>query len=133
MLRIYRYPYRNIPAERLVRNTGTADYDVHIPMDVYMNDDAYIVEALVPGISANDIEIEIVDQTLSIRGEFPHPSEDVKYIRKERAYGKFERVLRLPKSVDSQNINAHLENGILTLRIPKAEEAKPKHIKVKVK
>jgi len=102
-----------------------------IPMDVKAEDDAYVVTALVPGIKADDLSIQIVNETLTIQGELKNErDENANYLLSERPSGKFNRSLTMPEPLDASKVEAEIENGILTLRIPKAEEAKPKTIKV---
>jgi len=107
--------------------------EIHIPLDVIVETDAYIIELIVPGLAPDDVEIEIVEKTIEIQGEFLAPDEDVKYLRKELPSGKFRRVIQLPKLLNMEKSEANLENGILTLRVPVAEEAMPKTIKIKAK
>jgi HSP20 family protein len=102
-------------------------------MDVIVDGDAYVIELIVPGLTAEDIDIEIVEKTIEIQGEFKAQEEDVKYLRNERPSGKFRRVIRLPKLLNMEKSEADLKNGILTLRVPVAEEALPKTVKIKVK
>ena len=118
---------------RPVRYYRHLESDIHLPMDVIADDDAYVIELIVPGLAPDEVEIEIVEKTIEIQGEFKAPEEDVKYLRKERPSGKFRRVIRLPKLLNMDKSEAKLENGILSLRVPVAEEALPKTIKVKVK
>jgi HSP20 family protein len=102
-----------------------------IPIDVKAEDDAYVVTALVPGIRAEDLNIQIVNETLTIQGEIKNErDENANYLLSERPSGKFNRSLTMPEPLDASKVEAEVENGILTLRIPKAEEAKPKTIKV---
>jgi HSP20 family protein len=107
--------------------------EIHVPLDVIVENDAYVIELIVPGLAPDDVEIEIVEKTIEIQGEFNSPEEDVKYLRKELPSGKFRRVIRLPKLLNMEKSEANLENGILSLRVPVAEEALPKSIKIKAK
>jgi len=85
----------------------------------------------VPGLKAEDLKIEIVEDALSIEGEFgQHEGE---YLMSELPAGTFRRTLRLPSELDAEKAAASIENGILTLRVPKAESARPKTIKVVTK
>ena len=121
--------YHNRP----VYNWGTVESDVHVPLDVLADGDSYVIEMIVPGLEPEDVEIEIVEKTIYIQGEFASPGEDVKYLRKERPSGKFRRVVRLPKLLDMEKSEAKIEKGILSLRVPVAEEALPRTIKIKAK
>ncbi|MEK6221271.1 MAG: Hsp20/alpha crystallin family protein, partial [Chloroflexota bacterium] len=108
--------------------------DVYIPVDVYVNDDAFEISAFVPGIAAEEVKIEVLEDTVSIQGDFPAiEDEDARYLLKERPSGHFSRTLRLSTSLQASKAEAEVVNGVLTVRIPKAEEAKAKQIKVKVK
>ena len=108
--------------------------DVYIPVDVVADDEAFRVTALVPGISAEDVKIEVLEDIVSIQGEFPViEDEDASYLLRERPSGSFSRKLRLPSALDAAGAEAEVKDGILILSVPKAEEAKAKHIKVKAK
>ena len=101
-------------------------------VDIYENDDSFVVEADLPGMSKDDIHVDVQDHTLTIRGEkkFEEKTTKDKYMRVERAYGSFFRSLTLPANVDSSKIKAKYKDGVLQLTLPKSEEAKPKQIKV---
>jgi HSP20 family protein len=101
-------------------------------MDVIEEGDDYIITALLPGISAEDLNIEVLENTVSISGEFSvDGDEETRYLLQERPSGKFSRTLRLPVLLDDKGAEAEVKDGILRLRIPQAEEAKAKLIKVK--
>ena len=104
-------------------------------IDVIDNRDHYLVRADLPGVSKDDIEVDVSDGTLTIKGEKKRETKEEgdNYIRVERTYGTFVRSFTLPDDVDSDKIKASYENGVLELVIPKKEEAKPKKIKVEVK
>ena len=106
-----------------------------LAVDMYETDDAIIVKTAVPGVKPEDLDVSIVGDTLTIRGETKAEGEIKKenYIRRERRYGSFCRSLALPLPVMVDEAEAEFENGILTLTLPKAEEVKPKAIKVKAK
>lgn len=107
---------------------------VIFPVDIRADDEAYVVTALLPGISSDDLTIQVVNDTLTIQGVLNHDrDEKAAYILQERPSGKFCRVINLPEPVDSNRAEADLKNGVLTLRIPKAEEARPKTIKITTK
>jgi HSP20 family protein len=104
-------------------------------VDMYQTDDAVVVKSPVPGVKAEDIDINITGDVLTIKGE-TKAEEEVKedsYIRRERRYGSFTRSLSIPVPVVADKATAEFENGVLTLTLPKAEEIKPKAIKVKAK
>jgi HSP20 family protein len=103
-----------------------------IPVDVHADSDEFVITAMVPGLTADDLEVEILDDVVSLRAEIkPEENGDGEYLLRERAFGRFARSLRLPDPVDASKVDASVENGLLKLRIPKAEEAKPKKISIK--
>ena len=102
-----------------------------LPVDVVATDDDYTIHAVVPGLKPEDLNIEIKDQTLTIQGETKVPEIGAgQYLLDEICYGKFARTLAIDTDLDGSKAEAHVENGLLTLRIPKAESAKPKVVKV---
>jgi HSP20 family protein len=108
--------------------------DVQIPLDVIAEGDDYILVAYVPGVNADDLQIEVLEDVVSIKGEFHSDlTEDAKLLRSEIPTGKFARSMRLPSLLNAASAEAEVINGVLKLRVPKAEEAKAKQIKVKVK
>jgi len=107
--------------------------DIHVPLDVIVEEDTYLIEMIVPGLEPEDIEIEIVENNIILQGEFKAADEEIKFLRKERPSGNFRRVIRLPKLLDMEKSEANLQKGILSLRVPVAQEALPRTIKVKAK
>ncbi len=111
------------------------EMDVRAPtVDVYEEKDDIVVKVELPGMDKNNIEVNLTDHTLTIKGE-KKKEEEVKnenYYRTERSYGTFLRTLELPKDVHTDKVKAIFKNGILEVRMPKTEEAKAKEIKVKV-
>ena len=106
-----------------------------LAVDMYQTDDAVIVKSAIPGIDPENLDISITSDTLTIKGE-TRAEEEVKeesYIRRERRYGSFCRTLAIPLPVVAEKAEAEFENGVLTLTLPKAEEVKPKTIKIKAK
>ena len=111
-------------------------YEGLAPIDVYQTDDEVVIEAVMPGVKPDDIEISVTGDTLTLRGEVREEKEvegERDYHVRERRYRRFARSMTLPSTVDSSKAVAEVDNGILTLRIPKAEAAKPKQITVKAK
>jgi HSP20 family protein len=104
-----------------------------LPVDVYSTANELVIEASVPGLEPGDVEITIEGEMLTIQGERRSPLENVDYHVQERRYGLFTRTLSLNLPVESEGAEAVFEKGVLTLTIPKAEEARPKTIKVKRK
>jgi len=139
MMTMYMTPYnrrylRHLnQSDRVAHNFGLTNSDVHIPLDVTDEKDAFVLYAIVPGLNAEDIDIEILNDTVSIKGEFSYESEEENYLRRERPTGHFHRSLRFASKLEAGKAEAKLENGILALRIPKVPEAQPKSIKVKTK
>ena len=104
------------------------------PVDVYETDDV-VVKASLPGVRQEDVHIAVTGDTLTIRGEIKEEHEETKpnYYRQERHYGAIQRSLTLPVRVDADKADASFENGVLSLRLPKAPEVRPKTIEVKAK
>ena len=102
-------------------------------LDIAEKDDEFIVKAEVPGCKAEDIDISVHGNILTISGEKKHEKEEKEkgYYHVERSYGSFRRDLNLPVEVDSTKIDAECKDGILLVKLPKAETAKPVKIKVK--
>jgi HSP20 family protein len=133
MVTYYVSPRRRL-AHRFGQMTDAARPDVQIPVDVIAEGDDYRITALVPGVNAEDLQIEILEDVVSIKGEFvSYLDDDAKILRQERPAGIFERTMRLPAMLNAAGAEAEVINGVLNLRVPKAEEAKAKQIKVKVK
>lgn len=108
--------------------------DLFIPVDVKAEDEAYVLTAVIPGVRAEDLNIQVINETVTIQGEIKvERSDEDRYLLNERPTGRFNRVITLPDSLDAARSEADISNGILTLRIPKSEEAKPKSIKVVAK
>lgn len=104
-------------------------------VDIAEHDNEYLVKVELPGIAKDDVKITLESNVLTIRGEKKQEKNGKKgnYHRVERSYGSFQRSFTLPTSVRSDSIDAAYADGILTITLPKAEEAKPKQIEVKVK
>ncbi len=103
-------------------------------VDLSETADAYVVELDVPGVSREDININFHDNTLSISGERKSEKKEEgkgEYVRVERQYGSFYRSFTLPKTVDTEKIDARYEDGVLVITVPKAEESKPRKIDVR--
>ncbi len=106
---------------------------MRLALDVTENDEAYTVRASVPGINPDDLDISFSDNTLTIKGELKEEKvdENERWHLRERRFGEFMRSITLPNAVNADKIEAHYENGVLTLTLPKAEEVKPRKISVK--
>ena len=103
-------------------------------VDIYETEHELVVKADLPDVNPQDLDIRVENNILTIRGErkFENKVNEENYLRVERSYGSFSRSFQLANSVNSDAINADYQNGVLTLSIPKREEAKPKQIKVNV-
>jgi HSP20 family protein len=128
-------PYQ--PALRRVfdRTSDEANLTAWAPsVDIYETEQNLIVKADLPDIKPEELDIRVENNILSIRGErkFEKKVSESNYLRVERAYGLFSRSFSLSNTVNSEAIQADYKNGVLTLVIPKREEAKPKQIKVRV-
>ncbi len=106
-----------------------------LPVDVLETKDHIQIVASVPGFKPEDIDVSVTGETLTLKGEFKAETkqEEGNYLRKERRFGSFQRTVTLPAGVVAEKAKAEFENGVLTLTLPKAEQAKPKTIKVTVK
>ena len=104
-------------------------------VDVVDTKDAVVLKAELAGMDPDDIEIEVDDNVLTIKGErtLEEKVDEERYYRVERRFGSFQRSLALPQGVKADDIQAGYEDGILTVRVPKAEEEKPQRIEIKAK
>ena len=102
------------------------------PVDIYETDDALVMKAELPGFSKDEINIEMKDNTLVIKGERKREDEvkEGSYHRTERVYGAFQRSFMLPTTVDHDKVRAAYKDGVLELRLPKVQAAQPKRIAV---
>lgn len=107
--------------------------ELRLPIEAYATDQEIVVRAAVPGLKPEDVEITIEGDSLTIRGEFPRPLENVNYSFYERPWGRFSRTLQLTVPVQAERAEASFENGLLTLTLPKAEAVRPKVIPVRAK
>lgn len=117
------------------RRSGESNLTAWAPaVDIVENEHELVVKADLPDIDPKDLDIRVENNILTIRGErkFEKNVSEDNYLRVERAYGSFSRSFALSNSVNTEAIKADYHNGVLTLRVPKREEAKPKQIKVSV-
>jgi HSP20 family protein len=103
-------------------------------MDLVETDEHFVIRADLPGLSDEDVNVELEDNVLTVSGERKAEREDRKegYYRVERAYGRFQRSLTLPEGVDAEKIEASFDKGVLEVRIPKPEERKPRRVAISV-
>jgi HSP20 family protein len=97
------------------------------PVALWEDDDHVYIEADLPGVAENDVEITVHNGMLFIRGE-RRPEEGRRYLFNGRTYGRFERVITLPAAVNADDVQARLTNGVLALALPKSPDARPKKI-----
>ncbi|NJK79223.1 MAG: Hsp20/alpha crystallin family protein [Chloroflexaceae bacterium] len=105
-----------------------------IALNLHEDTEGYTVKAEMPGLNSDDISIDFADNVLTIKGERKHEQkmEGVTYHLVEHMYGTFQRSVRFPQSVNAEGISADYEHGVLMVRLPKAEEVKPRRIAVNV-
>jgi|RhiMetdeSRZDD1v2_1073273.scaffolds.fasta_scaffold44586_2 HSP20 family protein len=123
-------PYRRT-ARRWAENRAQT-----LGINVREEDDAYILSALVPGLKSDELNIQVLDDALRIQGEYKRSgpadkADENNYLVRELPGGSFTRTLRLPAAIDADHVEANITDGVLTLRLPKAESARPKQIKIK--
>jgi len=117
------------------KDTGLLEGAWSPAIDIYDNRDNILVKADIPGLSKNEIEVSVHNDTLVIRGEKKREEKikEDEFVRTERFYGSFHRAVTLPSAVDADQVKAVYNNGVLELTLPKREEVKPKQIRVDVK
>jgi HSP20 family protein len=119
------YPYRRM-ARRWAENR---DQTLGINVREDAEQDAYVLSALVPGLKSDELNIQVLDDVVRIQGEYK--ADENSYLVRELPNGSFTRTLRLPVAIDAEHVEANITDGVLTLRLPKAESARPKQIKIK--
>ena len=119
---------------RVFHETPRFEFAFEPSLDVEEDDNEVRVRAEIPGVDAKDLHVELREGILTISGEKKDEHEDNGHGRHwtERSYGSFARTIALPRHVDGEEIHASYKDGILTVALPKTEQAKPKHIKVNV-
>ncbi len=140
MMTMYISPHRRMvnlreAMDRLLEENlpeaNAQEREMLLAVDVRAEDEAFVITALVPGLEADDLSIEILNNTVTLRGEFKNEQQaGVKYLTCELPQGRFMRVITLPVAVDALKTQADMKNGVLTLRVPKAEAHRPRTIKV---
>lgn len=115
-------------------NWNDVECDVFVPINVKAGADDFVISALLPGVKVEDLSIQVVNETVTLQGEIKDSAEEKdNVLLRECPVGKFYRIIRLPEPLDSGKAAADLTDGVLTLRVPKAEEARPRTIKVNSK
>jgi HSP20 family protein len=101
-------------------------------VDIYETDDALVIKAELPGVSKDDVSIDVHQNTLTLRGQRKHEAEvkDEQYHRVERSYGSFQRSFTLPSTIDYEKVQATFKDGVLELHLPRLESAKPRQIAI---
>jgi HSP20 family protein len=104
-------------------------------IDLYQTNDEVIVKAALPGLKADEVQISVTGDVLTLRGEFKQEEEkkEATWHIRERRFGSFERSVMLPTDVQTDKARADFENGVLTVTLPKAEAVKPRTISIKAK
>jgi HSP20 family protein len=128
-----RNPYRQLTRRPVgsINENYIEEPNVIFPVDIRISDEEYMVEAFLPGVSTEDLDIQIVSNVVTIKGELKiEGNEDDRYLLRERPSGMFQPSIELPDVVDAEKVEAELKNGVLTLRLPKSELAKPRRIKI---
>jgi HSP20 family protein len=112
--------------------TGLAAGQMAVPVDLWETKDAYHLRADLPGVTGNELEINATSDSISIGGEVKARTDVTEdgWLRQERRVGKFQRAFTLPVAIDPTKVEATFENGVLQLVLPKAENVKPRTIKV---
>lgn len=127
------YPYNQVqqrPQRRVIRRWA-GDNQHALGVNIREEDEAYVLSALVPGLTADDLNIQVLDDVIRIEGEYKQ--DENQYLMQELPHGSFTRTLRLPVAIDADSVEAKIADGVLTLTLPKAESAKPKKIKINSK
>lgn len=125
-LYIQPYPFRRMVRRAVAQQPQPRALSVNIREE----EDAYVLYALVPGLKAEDLNIQVLENVVSIEGEYK--DEEASFLMNELPRGAFRRSLRLPSEIDSGKVEARIADGVLTLTLPKAESARPKKIQVTV-
>jgi len=121
--------------DAFTRPRGISGVSLSPAIDLYQTADDVVVKASLPGLKAEDVQISVESNVLTLRGEFSQESEkkEATYHIRERRSGAFERSVMLPTDVQTEKAKADFEDGILTITLPKAETVKPKTITIKAK
>ncbi len=128
------YDYaRNGGANGAAGTTESKSVAVTLPLDIWTTDSDVHIAAYLPGVNPEDVEITLEGDELMIRGNLPSANDDGQFIKRELFHGAFERRMSFNVPVDGDKIEASFTNGLLTLTVPKAEEVRPKYIKVQSK
>jgi HSP20 family protein len=123
------------PFVDLFEHLATDNRDTGLKVDLAQRDDNYVISAELPGVQAEDLNVSVENDTLTISAEKrdEYEGKESGVYSRERSFGRVSRSFQLGNQVDAEKIDAEYKNGVLTLTLPKAEQAKPREVKVKVK
>ena len=126
-------PFREL--DRLAQQVlGTAARPAAMPMDAWREDQEFVVAFDLPGVNLDSVDVDVERNVLTVKAERPDPvGKDTELIASERPRGVFSRQLILGDTLDAENVKASYEGGVLTLRIPVTEKAKPRKIEIETK
>ena len=127
---LYAYSFPRRMARHWLATAQAGQSARFLAVNIHDESDAFVLTALVPGLKADDLKIQVLEDVLRIEGQFPEADTQTEYLLEELPNGSFRRELRLPTELDAEKVEARITDGVLTLRLPKAESAKPKTIKV---
>jgi HSP20 family protein len=135
----FRDAMNNLFEEGLLVPRGAMATPGSIPLDVRETRDRYIITAPIPGVSVTDVDISVLGSNIRISGEIKdrdaqteqESGAESRWLLRERRFGRFDRSITLPTSVDSQQAAAEFKDGVLTIELPKVDEARPKTIQIK--
>jgi HSP20 family protein len=125
---LYTYALPNQVAGRWLAQAGRGMGHRYLRLNVRDEGDAFVLVAPVPGMKAEDLKIQVLEDVLSIEGEYP--ADEAEYMLQEIPGGAFRREIRLPAALEADKVEARIADGILTLRLPKSDTARPRTIKI---
>ena len=115
------------PYRRMARQLAASN-ERALGVNIREEGDAYVLSALVPGLKADELNIQVLEDVLRIEGEYK--LDESEYLLQELPHGSFKRTLRLPAAIEADHVEAKITDGVLTLKLPKAESARPKKINI---
>ncbi|MGZ6347013.1 MAG: Hsp20/alpha crystallin family protein [Anaerolineales bacterium] len=124
----YTYPFPYRLARRWMASAEPSQSARFLAVNIREEDDAFVLTARVPGLKADDLNIQVLDDVVRIEGQFPQDGNG--YLLEELPGGSFRRELRLSAPLDADKVEARITDGVLNVRLPKAESARPKTIKI---
>jgi HSP20 family protein len=124
------YPYRRL-TRLAAANNGGSTHDRLLGVNVLDEENQFVLTAQVPGLKASDLTIQVLEDVVQIEGKYDQEQEE--YLVRELPVGSFRRVLRMPGEIEADKVEAKINNGLLTVKLPKVESALPKKIKIAAK